>query len=92
VPLAGQLHLLLTHMEQFEAEGLGHPDAPPIPHVLAGVLVQALARLARERPGDLAVAADLLDAVSRAVEEEIFVLPIPREEPLNGGCGARPRR
>lgn len=80
VPLAGQLHLLLTHMERFEEEGLSHPDAAPVPDVLAALLTGILAPLARRRPDDLDVAATLLDEVGRAVEDELFVLPVaPRE-------------
>lgn len=74
VPLAGQLHLLLAHMERFEEEGLSHPGAPPVPDVLAALLAGILAPLARRRPHDLDLAATLLDEVARAVEDELFLL------------------
>jgi hypothetical protein len=77
VPLAGQLHLLLTHMEQFEADGRSAPDAPPVPDVLAGLLDSVLTPLGRRRADDLAVAADVLAAVARVVEEELFLVTPP---------------
>jgi hypothetical protein len=70
VPLAGQLHRLLTHMEQFEAEG----HAPPVPDVLASLLDSVLTPLARRRPDDLATAADVLKAVAKIIEEELFLV------------------
>jgi hypothetical protein len=79
VPLAGQLHLLLAHMEQFEADGHPAPDAPPIPEVLAGLLDGVLTPLGRERPADLAAAADVLAAVAKAIEDELFLAPITHD-------------
>jgi hypothetical protein len=70
VPLAGQLHRVLSHMEQFEAEG----HAPPVPDVLASLLDSILTPLARRRPDDLAAAADVLRAVSKVIEEELFLV------------------
>ena len=78
VPLAGQLHLLLGHMEQFQADGHSAPDAPPVPDVLATLLDGVLTPLARRRAEDLAAAADVLAAVSKAVEEELFLVEPPR--------------
>ena len=79
VPLAGQLHLLLAHMEQFQADGHSAPDAPPIPDVLASLLDGILAPLARERPDDLAVAAGVLAEVAKAVESELFLVEPPKD-------------
>jgi hypothetical protein len=74
VPLAGQLHLLLNHMEQFEADGHSAPGAPPVPDVLASLLDSVLTPLGRQRPDDLAQAADVLAAVAKVVEEELFLV------------------
>lgn len=74
VPLAGQLHALLTHMEQFQADGHSAPGAPPVPDVLASLLDNVLTPLGRRRPGDLADAADVLQAVAKVVEEELFLV------------------
>ena len=78
VPLAGQLHVVLTHMEQFQAEGLSARDAPPIPDVLAALLVRTLASLARRQPEELGVAGAVLAEVARAVEDELLLLPVDR--------------
>ena len=78
VPLAGQLHQLLTHMEHFQAEGHSAPDAPPVPDVLASLLDSVLTPLARRRADDLAAAADVLKAVGKVVEEELFLVEPPR--------------
>ena len=80
VPLAGRLHLLLSHMEQFQADGHSAPDAPPVPDVLANLLESVLTPLARRRAGDLAAAADVLAAVTKVVESELFLVepPAPR--------------
>ena len=74
VPLAGQLHQLLAHMEQFEADGHSAPDAPPVPDVLASLLDSILTPLGRRRPDDLANAADVLQAVAKVVDEELFLV------------------
>jgi hypothetical protein len=74
VPLAGQLHLLLSHMEQFEADGHCAPDAPPVPDVLASLLDSVLAPLGEERADDLATAADVLAAVAKVIEAELFLV------------------
>lgn len=78
VPLAGQLHLVLAHMEQFQADGHSAPDAPPIADVLAGLLDGVLAPLARERADDLAAAAGVLAAVAAAIESELFLVVPPQ--------------
>lgn len=74
VPLAGQLHLLLAHMEQFQADGHSAPDGPPVPDVLASLLDSVLTPLGRRRPDDLAAAADVLRAVAKVVEDELFLV------------------
>jgi hypothetical protein len=63
VPVGAQLHLVLTHLE-----ACGAPDAPG---ALAGLLDAILTPLARRRPDDVALAADVLAAVSAAIEEEL---------------------
>jgi hypothetical protein len=79
VPLAGQLHVLLSHMEQFEADGHSAPDAPPVPEVLASLLDSVLAPLGDDRADDLATAADVLAAVAKVIEAELFLVePPPR--------------
>jgi hypothetical protein len=79
VPLAGQLHLLLSHVEQFEADGHSAADAPPVPEVLASLLDSVLAPLGGERADDLATAADVLAAVAKVIEAELFLVePSPR--------------
>jgi hypothetical protein len=79
VPLAGQLHRLLSHMEQFEADGHCAPDAPPVPDVVASLLDSVLAPLGEQRAEDLATAADVLAAVAKVVDEELFLVePSPR--------------
>jgi hypothetical protein len=65
-------------MEQFEADGVAHPDAPPIPDVPAALLTGVLAPLARRRPDDLATAAAVLDEVGRAIEDEFLLLAVPQ--------------
>jgi len=74
VPLAGRLHLLLSHMEQFEAVGHCAADAPPVPDVLARLLDSVLAPLAERRADDLATAADVLPAVGKVIEAELFLV------------------
>jgi hypothetical protein len=78
VPLAGQLHLLLSQMEHFEADGHSAPDAPPVPDVLASLLDSVLAPLGERRADDLATAADVLAAVAEVVEAELFLVEPPR--------------
>ena len=79
VPLAGQLHLLLSHMEQFAADGHSAADAPPVPEVLASLLDSVLVPLGERRADDLATAADVLAAVREVIEAELFLVePPPR--------------
>ena len=68
-------------MEQFEAEGLAHPDAPPVPEVLDALLTRTLAPLARRRAENLGEAAAVLAEVARAIEDELVLLPIPPPPP-----------
>ena len=78
VPLAGQLHAILTHMERFRDSEGAADDAPPIPEVLASLLDGALTPLARRRPDELAAAALVLAEVARTIEEELFLVPPPQ--------------
>jgi hypothetical protein len=66
VPLAAQLHLLLAHIEQYAVDD---------ETALAGLLDGVLTPLGRERPADLAAAADVLAAVANAIESELFLAP-----------------
>lgn len=75
VPLAGQLHVVLEHMEAFRDEGAPGAGAAPVADVLAALLEDVLAPLARRRPADLARAASVLRDVSRAVEEGLYLVP-----------------
>jgi hypothetical protein len=89
VPLAGQLHLVLSHMEQFVADGDATAPMPPIPDALAGLLDGILTPLARSRPEELEVAADVLHAVSDAVAAEILLVepePRRRRPPRRPSC------
>ncbi len=74
VPLAGQLHMVLSHMEQFAEERDPAADVPPVPDILAGLLDSILTPLARRRPDDLARATEVLDAVAKTVESELFLV------------------
>jgi hypothetical protein len=74
VPLAGRLHLLLSHMEHFAADGRSATDAPPVPDVLATLLDSVLASLGERRADDLATAADVLAAVGKVIEAELIVV------------------
>ena len=46
--------------------------------MLAGLLDGVLTPLGRERPDDLAAAADVLAAVSKAIESELFLVERPQ--------------
>ena len=74
VPVAGQLHMVLAHMEQCSAEGRSAADAPPIPDVLAALLDDVLGPLARRRPEDVAAATRVLRAVGEAIERDLFLV------------------
>ncbi|MDP9418330.1 MAG: hypothetical protein M3P48_11010 [Actinomycetota bacterium] len=79
VPVAWQLHAVLAHMEQFDADSRSAGDAPPIPDVLATLLESVLTPLARRRPDDLLTAARILRDASEAIERELFVVTPPRD-------------
>ena len=79
VPVAGQLHEVLAHMELCSAQGRSHPDAPPIPDVLAALLDGILAPLARRRPEDAEAATRVLRGVSEAIERELLLVTPDRD-------------
>ena len=79
VPVAWQLHAVLAHMKQFDAESRSTADAPPIPEVLATLLESVLTPLARRRGEDLAIAARVLRDVGEAIERELFLVGPPRD-------------
>jgi hypothetical protein len=74
VPLAGRLHLVLTHMEAHREAGEPPPDAPAVAEVLAGLLLDVLAPLGRRRGADLAVAAAVLREAGEAIERDLFLV------------------
>ena len=79
VPVAWQLHAVLAHMEQFDAESRSAADAPAIPDVLATLLEGVLTPLARRRGDDLETAARVLRDVGEAIERELFLVSPPRD-------------
>ena len=79
VPVGGQLHLLIAHMEQWSAEGHSAADAPPIPDVLAALLDGVLAPLARRHPDDVLAATRVLREVGVAIEREILLVVPDRD-------------
>jgi len=74
VPVAGQLHAVLAHMEQFAAHAPPDACAPPIPDVLAGLLEGILTPLARGRGDEVAAAGALLREVGAAIERELYLV------------------
>jgi hypothetical protein len=66
VAVGGQLHLMLSHLEAC--------DAPDPVEALTGLLDAILTPLARRRPDDVALAADVLAGVAAAIEDELLVL------------------
>jgi hypothetical protein len=77
----GQLSLIISHMHRFGAENGVPEDAEPVPAALHKLLRDVLRPLAEEHGvEDLAVAAQMLDAATQLVGDELFVVDLSRLE------------
>lgn len=77
VALGTCLHVILAHMEGWEAEHGSRDDGATVAQILGDLLATVLAPYARRNPADIAVAARILADVTAVVEGELFVVSSP---------------
>lgn len=88
VAVGGLLHDVITHMEAFDASGAGHPEAPPVPVVLATLLTEVLAPYGAARRAAIDAAAEVLADVLGILEDELLLVT---PEPADADPGRRRR-
>jgi hypothetical protein len=72
----GPLSQMIGRMQEFERSGLSSPDAPSVLDVAHSLIRDVNAELPeRHRDQDLRVAAEIVEEVTTAICENIFILP-----------------
>lgn len=91
----GALSQIIGHMQEFEASGLASPGSPPILEVAHSLIRDVNAELPeRHTDQELQVSAEIVEQVTTAICENIFVLPpseIRRSLAGSGSAGSRRR-
>ena len=77
VAIGAQLHVILAHMEAWEADHGPRPDGASVPAILAELLESVLAPFARRSPDDAAAATRILTEVAAIIEGELFLVRPP---------------
>lgn len=71
----GVLSQMIGRMVQFDAAGKSSPDAAPIPEIAHSLIYDAVCDVARRRSKrDITVAAAIVEDVTEAICEEIFLV------------------
>jgi hypothetical protein len=78
VAVGAQLHVLLAHMEAWEADNGPRPDGATVPQILAELLGTVLAPFARHRADDAIATARVLAELGAIIEGELFLVDRPR--------------
>jgi hypothetical protein len=74
VAVGAQLHLVLAHMEAWEADNGPRPDGATVPQILTELLETVLAPFARHRAGDAVATARVLAEVGAIIEGELLLV------------------
>jgi hypothetical protein len=77
VALGTCLHVILAHMETWEAEHGARDDGATVAQILGDLLATVLAPYARRHPADTAAAARILADVTAVVEAELVLVRAP---------------
>jgi hypothetical protein len=92
----GPLSQMIGHMAKFEASGLPSPDAPPILEIAHKLIRDVNAELPqRHTERELRAAAEIVEEVTTAICENIFLVPhseIRRSAGASRRAGARRRQ
>lgn len=86
----GVLSQIISHMVRSQASGLSAPDAAPIPETAHSLICSVLPEVKRTHSRrDLKVAARIINEVTEAISENIFLVPLDGMADLgvNGDAG-----
>jgi hypothetical protein len=79
---ADVLRRIVDHMQRFSEAGLSAPDTPPIEEVIREIVTGVVAPVAEKRaPAELELASAVVDELTKAICEEIHLVPVDGTEP-----------
>lgn len=89
----GPLSQIISSMHAFESSGLSSPDAPPVIEVAHSVIRSVLGGVSeRYSEQEIRVCAEIVEQVTTAICEEIFLVPPAEIHRIQGGPSGRSGR
>ena len=89
IDCGGALSQIISHMCEFEASGLSSPDAPPMLEVAHSMIRSVLGDLPkRHSEEEIRVSAEIVEQVTAAICDEIFLVPPAEIRRSQGGSSS----
>ncbi|MFZ0381110.1 MAG: hypothetical protein WCD11_11895 [Solirubrobacteraceae bacterium] len=89
----GVLSQIISHMSEFEASGLALPDTPPVLELAHSVIRGVLDEVSQRHSEDeIRVSAAIVEEVTSAMCDQIFVIPPEELRRMRGGSPTRNSR